>query len=306
MNSVIFDFVTLEEQNSILSVCDYARKNPTSRKNLSYIVSSFSNFIEKSPFSSTYDDICSYTAFLQSQCRKKLLKESYCYVVFLELRSFFFTAEQLHVLQNPSPFTDFKNPFHWNYGEHTALPTFEDLDVLLSLSADNIFLTLAILLAFRMTLPISEIVSLRRSDVIINKKDGQFYLKAQRYVEEQQQEAYLLIPEDLLPLIKESILSSPDTSADANPYLVRSPRCQSASIRSLQRLLAAAQSGSGLSITFSCLRSFGIYVFLASKVPLDLLCSYSNISPQRNWFSMYTLPDKLCLDACSYVHFRTL
>lgn len=136
-----------------------------------------------------------------------------------------------------------------------ALPSLEDLDLLLSLTSDNLFLSLAVLFAFRMALPVSEIVKLRRSDVVQNENDGLFYLKALRYIDELQQDAYLLIPDDVLPLIRESVCTA--AANDTDPYLIRSLRRRATTIRTLQHTLSVVQADTELHITFSKLRSMG-------------------------------------------------
>ena len=293
-----------EEYKTVSDICAVARKHPDSRKNMTYIVNSFSNYVKKSPISATYTDITSYISFLQNQCQKKLLKESYCYVVFLELRSFFTCAEQLHHIDN-SPFVYIQNPFSWTYGgQISSLPSLADLDLLLSLASDNLFLSLAILFAFRMALPISEIVKLRRSDVIQNENDGLFYLKALRYIDDLQQDAYLLIPDDVLPVIRESVHTA--VANDPDPYLIRSLRTNIRPVtpRAIQISLSRKQDDTALNITFSKLRSMGIYFLMASNVPFESLCSYVDLAPQSGWFLTKPIPDRLCLDASAYVHIR--
>lgn len=296
-------YMTAEEQDTVMAICNIARKNPDSRKHLSYIVTYFSNYIKKSPISATYTDITSYISFLQSQQHKKLLTESYCYVIFCELRSFFSFGAQLQYLPNGSLFDSIPNPFHWTYSSQMdALPSLEDLDLLLSLTSDNLFLSLAVLFAFRMALPVSEIVKLRRSDVVQNENDGLFYLKALRYIDELQQDAYLLIPDDVLPLIRESVCTA--AANDTDPYLIRSLRRRATTIRTLQHTLSVVQADTELHITFSKLRSMGIYIMMISNVPFESLCSYVNLAPAGNWFLTKPIPDRLCLDASSYVHIR--
>lgn len=295
-------YIDADELETIFQICDTARRTPDSRKNLEYTIFSFSNHIKKNPLLADSKDLASYLSFLKLQCDHKILNESSCYVLFMELRSFFDVASNLQVLSGESLFNHIQNPFHWPYGNQIeSIPSLKDLDTLISLTQSNLFLYLAILLAFRMTLPISEIVELRRSDIVQNEKDGRYYLITQRYIDDMREEAYLLIPEDVIAIIEKSINTATD---DANPYLIRSPRRRAVTIRSLQHTLKVVQQDTSLNITFSKLRILGIYCMIASQVPFDSLCAYTGLSPQRCQFLTCMIPDSLCLDAASYVHIR--
>ena len=297
----VYTYLTEEDREQIDKICTEIRKSHDSKQNMNYIVSNFVEFCGGNVFGADSDHAINYVDFLKDGVTHKRFQEQYCACVVLELRSFYARAAHMG-LMSESPFAGMENPFKFPNKLHVSdLPTLSDVDLLLSLSKNNPVLHLAVLLAFRMALPVSVFVGLKKKDFLFNTEDGRNYLKSWRHVDGQKKEAFLLVPNDIMPYLHH-VASS--TSKDYE-FLFRTQQGRPYAIRSMQQLLSRLQEDSGISIQFSQLRSLCIYLMLVKKVPTKSISLYTNV--RGDWFSKYnSIPEHLIADAIEYVNLKVL
>lgn len=297
-NLIPHPYLTTTELDFIENNYFNLRRSDASRKNMFYLLSTFSNYTKKPLFDALPQDADSYINHLKKQLQNGTFKENYCCCVFLELRKFYEYAEDWECIdQNPFQAA---NPFQTNEKLLAAdLPSLQDIDTLLSICADEPMLYLAVLLAFRMALPISEIVSLKKEQVCSEHGRQDIYLRMERQAGKKEKTSFLLIPEDILLPLKQTILST----EESYPYILRNKHGRPYAKRSLQNLLATTLEGSGISIHFSALRSLCLFLMLIEKVPVGQIADYAGV--EGRWLTLYDhIPEKLRLDASKYVHLR--
>lgn len=296
-----YEYLTDNELEQIEKIATEIRKSHHSRESMVSIVTSFGEFHKGNLFGATYDHISSYIGFLKDGVANNRFKEQYCACIFLELRVFFAAAVN-HGLMGQNPFGSLENPFRFQSKlDVSNLPTLSEVDYLLTQCNSHPTLKLFVLFAFRMGLTVSEMVNLRKKDFIFNAEDGKTYLKCWRFIDGIKAEAFLRVPNDLLPYINEIAAES---SIDF-PYLFRNNQGKPFAVRTIQFLLLQLQEGQDRTITFSSLRSLCIYLMLVKKVPTDQICMYANMRDE--YFSRYdSIPANLIVDAIDYVNIKVL
>jgi hypothetical protein len=248
--------------------------------------------MEKPLFEVTPQDANTYINYLKQQKKARQMEESTCYCIYTELRRFYESVfDNGCIDQNPF---DGDRPFR-NKDQLSAssLPSLAEVDHLLDLCSDNMQLYVAVLLAFRMVLPIAKIAPLRKNQFVYEKSSGDVYLSIQRQSEEEA--SYLYVPDDLHKPLSQLIASSPQSY----PYLFRSLRNGPYNVRSLQHMLSEVQKADDTSIQFNQLRSLGIYFMMIEKIPADDICSYAGITD--TWLNAFDhIPDAFRYDAMKY------
>lgn len=294
-----YTYLSDNDRTVIESCCKLLRKTKNSRQNLFYIIANFGEFSMSSVFDATPLDAENYIAFLADEVKQGKLQEKYCACLFLELRSFYDYALN-HQLIFENPFSNQENPFKFPDKLRAAdLPSLAEVDMLLSICNDDPVLHLAVLLAFRMALTISEIVNIEKKQFCIDEKEGELYLKMWRWTDGEKKEKFLYVPRDIVPYISKMARQTPSEYK----YLFRSERKKPFAVRTMQNMLDSAQKDTGVKIQFSELRSLSIYMMLVENIPIKDICSYTNI--KGDWLSRYdTIPEELILDAVKYVHLR--
>lgn len=292
-------YLTEEERNFITNTCYKLRRSEDSKKNLFYLLTSFSTFMEKPLFEALPMDATNYVNYLLKQMKEGIFQENTCYCIFIELRRFYEFAENC-LLISKNPFADIKNRFHSADKICTdSLPSFQEVDTLLDLCQSNTQLYLAVLLAFRMVLSTSEIATLKKAQVCSELGDSNVYLCMERVIDNEKTNVFLLIPDDVIVPLKQTILS---TEKDY-PYVFRSTGGRPFTIRWLQKQLLNIQKPRGTSIHFSNLRSLGMFLMVVEKAPLDQIAAYAGV--EGTWLTLYDhIPEKFKLDTSKYVHLR--
>lgn len=152
-------------------------------------------------------------------------------------------------------------------------PSLEELDNLLSNAVYGSDLYLAIVLALRMCLSLTEIVSLVPSQF---KADiaGRFFLSLNRKSDTDMSVTpiILAVPDDIIPLI---------TGRDRREYLFINKRGNPMNTRTFQRHLKAT----GTKWTFQSLRSFGIFLLLEGGADEFEAASFSGVTGR--WLFRY-------------------
>lgn len=296
-----YEYLTVNELEQIEKISTEIRKSHHSRESMVSIVTSFGEFRKGNIFGTTQDHISSYMGLLKDGVSNNRFKEQYCACIFLELRVFFDAAVN-YGLMDRNPFGGMENPFKFQSKlEVSNLPTLSEVDYLLTQCNSHPVLKLFVLFAFRMGLTVSEMVNLRKKDFIFNAEDGKTYLKCWRFIDGVKKEAFLRVPNDLLPYINEIAAES---SIDF-PYLFRNNQRKPFAVRTVQSLLLQLQEGQDRTITFSSLRSLCIYLMLVQKVPTERICMYANI--RGDYLSRYdSIPADLIIDAIDYVNIKVL
>lgn len=293
-----YQFLSVEERSVIKTYCNILRKTPDSRKNMFYIVTNFGEFSQKSVFEVDEMDAEKYLGFLAKEKKRGNVQEDYCACIFLELRTFYDFIQSCGTI--PNPFSGIENPFKLRDRLSVVdLPSLQEVDILLGTCKNDPVLFLCVLFAFRMALPISEIVQLEKRNFCFDESDGNMYLSAWRWVDGQKKEMLLAVPDDLIPHIQNVLELTP---ADYN-YLFRSQKGKTYAVRSMQRLLNDAQKKLDKKIQFSELRSLCMYIMLQEKIPVQKICAYTNI--RGDWLVRYEKVDRsLILDASKCVHIQ--
>lgn len=294
-----YEFLTSTELEFINNICFKLRRSADSRKNLFYILANFSNCIEKSLFEVSSKDAYYYTKLLRKQLKNHQIQENYCCCIFLELRKFYEYAENTGFIQE-NPFQNIKNPFHApEQLSAGSLPALDKVDQLLSLCEPDTMLYLAVLLAFRMALPISEITELKKTQICSELDSTNLFIRMERHKDKDNTPSFLYVPEDLRQPLKRAILSTDENF----PYVLQNKHGRPYATRSLQNALSSIQKESGNSICFSNLRSLSIYLMLIEKIPVKEIASYVGV--EGTWLTLYDhIPNSLQLDASKYVHLR--
>ena len=294
-----YQYISLQERDVIKACCHYLRQTKDSRKNMFYIITNFGEFSEKSVFAVSEQDAAKYLEFLSKERKKGSIQEDYCACIFLELRTFYDHTLTLG-MTSINPFSGTQNPFKLRDRLNVVdLPTLQQVDVLLDKCQKEPVLYLSVLFAFRMGLPISEIVQLEKEKFCYDESDGHMYLSAWRWVDGEKKESLLSVPEDLVSPIQEMVQMTP---ADYK-YLFRNQRKKAYVVRTMQRLLNDIQEGQETKIQFSELRSLCMYMMLQEKIPVRKICAYTNI--RGDWLIRYEKVDRsLILDASNCVHIR--
>lgn len=298
-NRVTYNYLSETDRDTIEACCYALRKTKDSRQNLFYIIVNFGEFCQNSVFHITLKDVRDYLLFLTDEINEGHLEEKYAACLFMELRRFYDCALTKNLISD-NPFSGMSNPFQMPDKMYVSdLPTLNDVDMLLCLCEDNPVLFLSALLAFRMTLPINEIVSLEKAQFSIDENDANMYLRTWRWIDGEKKEVFLLVPRDIAPYIKRFGSQSPAEYK----YLFRSQKGRPYSARSLQKLLATIQADTGIKVQYSELRALGLYLMLAEQIPVKDICSFANI--RGDWLTRYDhIPDELKLDTANYVHIR--
>ena len=298
-NKKKFTYLTETDRNAIEQCCLKLRRSAQSRQNLFYIVANFGEFISGSVFEADSRDAGEYVQCLSDQCRQGYLKEHSCACVFFELRSFFDSTVEWNLIER-NPFGGLSNPFSFPDRLSTAdLPKFSEVDRLLNLCPENSDILVAVLLAFRMGLSISEIVTLKKNQFCLDEKEGKVYLKTWRMDSGEKKELFLSVPGDIAGQIQRQIHSTPSDYE----FLFRSREKKPYQVRSLQHKLSLLQKDCEEPVTFSKLRSLCIYLMLLEDVPVSDICRYIGI--RGDWLSRYDgIPKELIADAAEYVKLK--
>lgn len=290
-------YLSESDRETIETCCFSLRKTKDSRQNLFYIIVNFGEYCEKSVFDVTTADTIHYLDFISDEINAGRLEEKYGACLFMELRRFYDCALSKNLVK-ANPLAGMSNPFQMPDKIYVSdLPTLTEIDMLLRLCENHPVLFLAVLLAFRLTLPINEIVNLEKAQFCFDESDANMYLKAWRWTDGEKKELFLLVPRDMVPYIKKVASLSPAEYK----YLIRNQKNRPYTARSLQRLLSDIQEGTGIKIQFSELRSFGIYLMLAEQIPIKEICSFANI--RGDWLTRYNeIPQALKLNTANFVH----
>lgn len=294
-----FEYLTEEEESFIKKVYFPLRKSKDSQKNIYYILGIFSDYMKKGIFQASQTDAKKYIQNLLNKKNRGELKEIYCEAVFLELRSFYECAVNAGVVSY-NPFSQSENLFKgMEYIKVSELPSVTDIDKLLTMAKDAPMLYAAIVLAFRMALPISEIVALQKSQIILEKKTGEYYLSISRMIEKKKQACYLYVPEDVVPVLLSVCALTPNTYS----WVLQNKHGKVYSIRTLQNQLKVLQKDTGMDITFSNIRSLTTYLMVVAQIPIQQISSYTNIVPA--WLVKYDyIPSEYKFDASRYLNIR--
>lgn len=296
-----FEYLTEEEEGFIKKVYFPLRKSRDSQKNIYYILGIFSDYMKKGIFQASQTDAKKYIQTLLNKKNRGELKEIYCEAVFLELRSFYECAANAEVVPY-NPFSESENLFRgMEYIKVSELPSVSDIDKLLTLAKGAPMLHAAIVLAFRMALPINEIVNLQKSQIILEDKTGEYYLSIPRIIEKKKQACYLYVPEDVVPILL-SVCALTDSQF---PAVLQNKHGKVYSIRTLQNQLKMLQKDMDMDmdITFSNIRSLTTYLMVVAQIPIQQISSYTNIVPA--WLVKYDyIPSEYKFDAVRYLNIR--
>ena len=297
-----FVYLTETDKDSIEEICRALRRSSSSRKNLFYIVANYGEFLEGSVFDSTSSDAKRYVDYLKGEVVAGRLQEKYCACLFFELRSFFDRLVAGDMVCD-NPFGGYDNPFRFpDKLRSEDLPKLSDVDTLLGTCSDELECYVAVLLALRMGLTVSEIAVIEKKQFCLNEKDGDIYLKMWRWDNGEKRELFLYVPRDIVPHIKEQVLSTPEDYA----HLFRSKKTKKTpTVRAMQLRLGKIQEGLDFSISFSQLRSLCLYLMLLEQIPVQDICRYAGI--RGDWLTRYDeIPETLIADASKYVNIRIL
>lgn len=299
MQKTAYLYLCDEDREVITSCCNVLRRTRDSRQNLFYIIANFGEFSMSSVFDAEPLDAQNYITFLADEMKQGKIQEQYCACIFSELRIFYDYALS-HGLVSQNPFSNQKNPFKFPDKLRAAdLPSLTEVDLLLRLCENEPVLYLAVLLAFRMALPISEIATIQKNQFCVNEKDGDLYLKMWRWIDGEKKEKFLYVPRDIVPHITKMARQTPAEYL----YLLRNKHNKPFVVRTLQLRLDAIQKDTGIKIQFSELRSLCIYLMLTEKIPSKKICAFTNI--RGDWLKRYDyIPEELILDATKYIHIR--
>ena len=295
-----FTYLSETDKEKIENLCRVIRRSESSKKNLYYIVANFGEFLEDSVFVADPSDADRYISHLKNEILAKHLQEHYCACIFFELRTFFDHALN-HELVCENPFGGIENPFSFPDKLKSAdLPKLSDVDALLGRCYEDSECLASVLLAFRMGLTTSEIANLEKNQFCINEKSGDIYLKMWRWEKEVKKELYLLVPRDIVPHIREQVLSTP---TDYNFLFMSRKTKKAPTVRALQYRLDNIQADSEVKIQFSQLRSLFLYLLLVEKAPVNEICRYAGI--RGDWLTRYDdIPEALIADAAKYINIR--
>lgn len=294
-----YPFLTEEERAFLLQAyLPECRLSLDSRKNILYILGSFSNFLHKPLFAVTSSDVPLYLAQMERKVQKKEWKKEYAACIYSELSRFYEVAVSCEKVAE-NPFRTFFPPYTAARAINPAkFPTLLQVDELFSDLSDQPELYLAAALAFRMALPLREIVSLRKDQVCFVEEEQSLYLEVKRGHKDTNPEQFLFIPEDLHPLLKEVANLHPDS-----PYFFPAPRGGCISRSGLQHGLQRAQRDPAHAISLSDLRSLSIYLMMVCQIPAAEVSSYAGITD--SWLVRYThIASELKLDASRFVNLR--
>ena len=230
------------------------------------------------------------------------MTEETCRSIYFELRSFYeYTSENGLCGQ---PFSSIGSPFESpSLIKVEDLVTLSDVDQLLSDCDEDPQLYLSVLFAFRMSLNTSDFVSIRKSDLVIQKGSGEMLLRVKRFIEEsgQKEDRYLLIPDDVRPAV-DVVLKSTNP---LYPYLFCSRLNKPFTERAIQKRLKEAQKGRAEAITFRDLRALSLFLMVFEGIPKESIAAYAGIKGQ--WLYSYDhIPKELIFDAASLLHIRVL
>lgn len=294
-----FLYLNDSDRESIEQLCRIIRRSASSRKNLFYIVANFGEFIESSVFEASLSDARRYIDTLRAEVAAGRLQEKYCACIFFELRTFFERA-LVRGLMDHNPFSGSDNPFSFPDRLNTAdLPTLSEVDNLLILCPDGSDILVAVLLALRMGLSVSEIAELKNEQFCLDEKSGRVYLKMWRWDDGEKKELFLTVPGDITKRVMDQVKSTPSDYA----FLFRSREKKPYQVRSLQLKLANLQKGKEEPVTFSRLRSLCIYLMLLENIPLKDICRYIGI--KGDWLARYDgIPEDMIADASEYVRLK--
>lgn len=294
-------FLHLSESDRgfIEHVCHSLRRSDSSRKNMFYIIANFGEFIEGSVFEASSSDARRYVDTLKSEVAAGRLQEKYCACIFFELRTFFDRALAQQLVES-NPFSGHDNPFSFPDRLSTAdLPALSEVDRLLNLCPDDSDMLVAVLLAFRMGLSVSEIAGLKKEQFCLNESTGRVHLKMWRWDDGEKKGLFLTVPGDITKRVMEQLKNTPPDYA----FLFRSREKKPYQVRSLQLKLANLQKDIEEPITFSRLRSLCIYLMLLENIPVKDICRYIGI--KGDWLARYDgIPEALVADASEYVRIR--
>lgn len=173
-------------------------------------------------------------------------------------------------------------------------PSMENIDTLLSLCPTESLKT-AVCLALKMCLSVSEISGLKKDQIILN--NDKMYLRFSSVTELGEYPRYLLVPDDLRPMLSK-LCSSTDASYE---YLLISKRHTPCAVRTLEHALnkIVTENSLGSSLTFSSLRNMGIRILLNNGAHPEEVADYLGI--QGKWLSRFeTVPLHLVKDMNKY------
>lgn len=298
-STISYKYMTPAQKDIIESCCAHLRRTKNSRQNLFYMVANFGECIQKSVFEAEKLDATDYISFLNSEMNSGNLQEKYCACLYSELRTFFDYVQRTGLIED-NPFLYIDNPFEFpERMNFKNLPSLTEVDMLLSLCENDPILMASVLLSFKMMLPIGEVITLKKKQFGLDPDKGEVYLKQWRWIDGKKEEAYLLVPRDVLPFIQKLAAQTPSDY----PYLLRNTKKKPFSARGLQVKLENIQKNTEIKINFSELRSLGIYLLLASQVPVKEISHFTNV--RTDWLSRFDkIPEDYRLDTTKYMHIK--
>lgn len=293
-------FITPEESSFILNVYSLTRKSKDSIDRLYLLLSNFSKWCRKPLFSMDGRDGQKYMDFLIKRSGEGSLEKETVRSMYFELRCFYDSAAAQGLCQHP--FAHLECPFPGKNQINVAdLITLNDVDQLLSACSSDPQMYLAVILAFRMALRVSDIVSIKKSDLVFNKARQQLLLRVKRYVEEEGDvcDRYLAIPEDVRPSVDRVVA----LSEESYPYLFRSTHKKPFSKRGMLNRLKSLQPDPENAVTFLDLRALSLFLMVFEKIPKNQIALFSGI--KGHWLYAYDhIPDELILNEACLVHIR--
>lgn len=262
------------------------RKSYDSQKNVVYIINAFLTYSDKNIKEIEKEDIHKYFRFLIEKTKDGCLEEEYVRMIYIELRSFFAYCYKINYITS-NPFSDITLPIKdKKYIETSKFPDLIDVNDLLE-KIDEHSIYVAVILALRMGLSTSELINIKKEDIIHNKEDDLFYIK----IEKRNNIRFLCIPNDIIPDIKREILSTP-----ANCFYLLSPNKKD---KYGTRYIQIKLKRYNTDITFSDLRNLSIYLMFAGGANIEEVIGYTGMKGE--WFKKYDkIPTKYKFDAVKY------
>lgn len=299
LSEEIYPYLSDEERTFILDTFLLKRISMDSKKNILYILGSFSNHLKMPLFEISQRNVPGYLDHMNQKVVKKEWKKEYAACIFSELSRFYDFAVTRGKMES-SPFGTFTPPYTAIKSIDPAkLPTYEAVDNLFSDLSGQPELYLAAALAFRMALPLREIVGLKKNQVCVQRGEQDLYLRVKRGHKEDAPDQFLYIPSDLYPLLDEVGALHP-----ACPYFFYSTHGGGSITRSgLQHRLQRSQRDPSHAISLSDLRSLSIYLMMVCQVPVPEIAEFTGV--KGAWLVRYDhIAPELRLEASRFVNLR--
>lgn len=292
-----FSYLTEEEKEYLLMVYLPQRKSVFSKTNFLYLLGAFSSQLKKPLFEIRQQDAAAYTNFLIAKMNDNSWKEQYALTLFNEIRAFYtFCFDRGKIPFNPFGTLIFPVKSA-NILDVTNLPSLSEVDEMFSSIKDKPDIYLAAGLAFRMGLTLANLVGLKKDQIGFDESTGKVYLELKRWSGSKEVSNYLVVPEDLHPILQESFQRNADSIyvfPSKRDYLHRS---------SLQHALLKAQAAAENPISFSDLRGLALYFMMICRKSAKEVAAYAGV--EGMWLTRYSsIPDELRMDAAEYVNIQ--